>query len=110
MSQFLDEKISIGQLKTKFLEVQNAEKQVQQALESNLIILSPSLKADYVADLVEQLYWILEDSSLDSILSLNEIESLIRKDQYQNAEQTYKNKIYDSVEKIYLKMKKYLDE
>lgn len=41
----------------KFLEIQESHKQIQQVLESNLIILSPN--SDSVADLIDDLYWIL---------------------------------------------------
>lgn len=69
MDPFLKGKISEGTLKIEFLEIQKSQEQVQQALESNLIILSPNPNSDYVADLISDLQWGLEDFSLDSTLS-----------------------------------------
>ena len=86
MYQFLNGKISEGTLKMEFLEIQESEEQVQQALESNLIILSPNPNSDYVGDLIDELYWVLQDLSVDSTLSLEELESLIKENKYEEAE------------------------
>ena len=85
-------------------------KVVQQALESNLIILSPNPNSDSVADLIDELHWVLEDLSVDSTLSLEELGSLIKENKYEEAEKKKEREIYNSVKKIYLKTQKYLDE
>ena len=86
MDQFLNGKISEGTLKMEFLEIQESHEQVQQALESNLIILSPNPNSDSVADLIDELHWVLEDLSVDSTLSLEELGSLIKENKYEEAE------------------------
>ena len=63
MDHFLNGKISEGTLKIEFLEIQKSHEQVQQVLESNLIILSPNPNSDHLADLIDELYWVLEDLS-----------------------------------------------
>lgn len=110
MNKFLNGKISEGTLKIGFLKIQESHEQVQQELESNLIILSPNPNSDSVADLIEEFYWVLEDISVDSTLSLEELESLIKENKYEEAEKKKKFEIYNSVKKIYLKIKKYLNE
>ena len=110
MDQFLNGKISEGTLKMEFLEIQESHEQVQQALESNLIILSPNPNSDSVADLIDQLYWVLEDISVDSTLSLEELGSLIKENKYEEAVKKKEREIYNSVKKIFLKTQKYLDE
>ena len=47
MDHFLNGKISDVKLKIEFLEIQESYEQVQQVLESNLIILSPNPKSRY---------------------------------------------------------------
>jgi len=86
MGHFLNGKISEGTLKIEFLKIQESHEQVLQVLESNLIILSLNSKSDYVADLINKLYWVLEDLSVDSTLSLEELESLIKENKYEEAE------------------------
>jgi hypothetical protein len=86
MDHFLNGKISEGTLKIEFLEIQKSHEQVQQVLESNLIILSPNPNSDYLADLIDELYWVLEDLSVDSTLSLEELGSLIKENKYEEAE------------------------
>lgn len=88
MDHFLNGKISEGRLKIEFLEIQESHEQVQQVLESNLIILSPNPNpnSDYIADLIDKLYWVLEDLSVDSTLSLEELGSLIKENEYEEAE------------------------
>ena len=110
MDLFLKSKISEGTLKIKFLEIQESQEQVQQALESNLIILSPNPNSDSVADLISELQWVLEDLSLDSTLSLEELESLIKENKYEEAEKKKEHEIYNSVKKIYLKIQNFLSE
>ncbi len=110
MDQFLNGKISKGTLKIKFLEIQESHEQVQRGLESNLIILSPNPNSDSVADLIDELYWVLEDLSLDSMLSLEELQSLIKENKYEEAEKKKECEIYNSVKKIYLKIQKFLNE
>ena len=104
MDQFLNGKISEGTLKIGFLGIQESHEQVQQGLESNLIILSPNPNSDSVADLIYELYWVLEDLSVDSTLSLEELESLIKENKYEEAEKKKEREIYNSVKKIYLKI------
>jgi len=104
MDNFLNGKISEGRLKTEFLEIQESHEQVQQVLESNLIILSPNPNSDYVADLIDELYWVLEDISVDWTLSLEELRSLIKENKYEEAEKKKQREIYNSVKEIYLKM------
>ena len=84
--------------------------QVHQVLESNLIILSPNPNSDYLAYLIEELYWVLEDLSVDSTLSLEELGSLIKENKYEEAEKKKQCEIYNSVKEIYLKMQKFLEE
>ena len=86
MDHFLNGKISEGTLKIEFLEIQKSHEQVQQVLESNLIILSPNPNSDHLADLIDELYWVLEDLSVDSTLSLEELGSLIKENKYEEAE------------------------
>ena len=86
MDHFLNGKISEGTLKIEFLEIQESHEQVQQVLESNLIILSPNPNSDHLADLIDELYWVLEDLSVDSTLSLEELGSLIKENKYEEAE------------------------
>ena len=86
MDQFLNGKISEGTLKREFFEIQESQEQVQQALESNLILLSPNPNSDYLAGLIDELYWVLEDLSVDSTLSLEELGSLIKENKYEEAE------------------------
>jgi hypothetical protein len=110
MDQFLNGKISKGTLKMEFLGIQQSHDQVQQALESNLIILSPNPNSDSVAYLIDELYWVLEDLFVDSTLSLEELTSLIKENKYEEAEKKKEREIYSSVKKIYLKTQNYLDE
>jgi hypothetical protein len=110
MDQFLNGKISEGTLKIGFLGIQESHEQVQQGLESNLIILSPNPNSDSVADLIDELYWVLEDLSVDSTLSLEELESLIKENKYEEAEKKKEREIYNSVKKIYLKIQSFLNE
>ena len=86
MDHFLNGKISEGTLKIEFLEIQESHEQVQQVLESNLIILSPNPNSDHLADLIDELYWVLEDLSVDSTLSLEELGSLIKENKYEEVE------------------------
>lgn len=86
MDHFLNGKISEGTLKIEFLEIQKSHEQVQQVLESNLIILSPNPNSDYIADLIDELYWVLENLSVDSTLSSEELGSLIKENKYEEAE------------------------
>ena len=74
----------------EFLKIQESHEQVQPVLESNLIILSPNPNSDYIADLIDKLYWGFEDFSFDSTLSLDEIESLITENKY---EEIKKNRV-----------------
>ncbi len=90
MDHFLNGKISEGTLKIEFLEIQKSHEQVQQVLESNLIILSPNPNSDHLADLIDELYWVLEDLSVDSTLSLEELGSLIKENKYEEAEKKKK--------------------
>lgn len=110
MDRFLKGKISEGTLKIKFLEIQESQEQIQQALESNLIILSPNPNSDSVADLISELQWVLEDLSLDSTLSLEELESLIKENKYEEAEKKKERENYNSVKKIYFKIQNFLNE
>jgi hypothetical protein len=110
MDQFLNGKISEGTLKIGFLGIQESHEQVQQGLESNLIISSPNPNSDSVADLIDELYWVLEDLSVDSPLSLEELESLIKENKYEEAEKKKEREIYNSVKKIYLKIQSFLNE
>ena len=50
----------------EFLEIQESQEQVQEILELNLIILSPNPNSD----LLDKLYRILEDLSVESNLFL----------------------------------------
>ena len=86
MNKFLNGQISKGTLKIRFLEMQESHEKVQKELESNLIILSQNPNSDSVADLIEELYWVLEDISVDWTLSLEELEFLIKENQYEEAE------------------------
>ena len=86
MDHFLNGKISEGTLKIEFLEIQKSHEQVQQVLESNLIILSPNPNSDHLADLIDELYWVLDDLSADLTLSLEELGSLIKENKYEEAE------------------------
>ena len=110
MDRFLKGKISEGTLKMEFLEIQESQEQVQQALESNLIILSPNPNSDYVADLIDELHWVLEDLSVDSTLSLEELGSLIKENKYEEAEKKKERENYNSVKKIYFKIQNFLNE
>ena len=110
MDRFLNGKISEGTLKMEFLEIQKSQEQVQQALESNLIILSPNPNSDYVADLIDELHWVLEDLSVDSTLSLEELGSLIKENKYEEAERKKERENYNSVKKIYFKIQNFLNE
>ena len=110
MDHFLNGKISDVKLKIEFLEIQESYEQVQQVLESNLIILSPNPKSRYLSDLINELYWVLEDLSVDSTLSLEELGSLIKENKYEEAEKKKQREIYNSVKEIYLKMQKFLEE
>jgi hypothetical protein len=107
MDCFLNGKISEGTLKIEFLKIQESQEQVQQVLESNLIIFSLNSNSDYVADLIDELYWILEDLSVDSTLSLEELGSLIKENKYEEAEKKKKREIYNSVKEIHLKMQNF---
>ena len=60
--------------------------------------------------LIEELYWVLEDLSVDSTLSLEELESLIKENKYEEAERKKQREIYNFVKEIYLKMQKFLEE
>lgn len=110
MDHFLNGKISEGRLKIEFLEIQESHEQVQQVLESNLIILSPNPNSDYIGDLINELYWVLEDLSVDSTLSLEELGSLIKENKYEEAEKKKERENYNSVKEIYLKLQKFLEE
>lgn len=110
MDRFLKGKISEGTLKIKLLEIQESQEQVQHALESNLIILSPNPNSDPVADLISELQWVLEDLSLNSTLSLEELESLIKENKYEEAEKKKERENYNSVKKIYFKIQNFLNE
>jgi hypothetical protein len=107
MDCFLNGKISEGTLKIEFLKIQESQEQVQQVLESNLIILSLNSNSDYVADLIDELYWILEDLSVDSTLSLEELGSLIKENKYEEAEKKKQHEIYNSIKEIHLKMQNF---
>nr|UVG41935.1 hypothetical protein [Navicula tsukamotoi] len=110
MDHFLNGKISEGTLKIEFLEIQKSHEQVQQVLESNLIILSPNPNSDHLADLIDELYWVLEDLSVDSTLSLEELGSLIKENKYEEAEKKKQREIYNSVKEIYLQIQEILKE
>ena len=110
MDQFLNGKISGGTLKIEFWGIRESQEQVQQGLESNLIILSPNPNSDSVVDLIDELYWVLEDLSVDSTLSLKELKSLIKENKYEEAEKKKERETYNSVKKIYLKIQSFLNE
>jgi len=110
MEHFLNGKISDGDLKSEFFKIEESHEQVLEVLESNLIILSPNPNSDDFERLINELYWVLEDLSVDSTLSLEELRSLIKENKYEEAEKEKEREVYNSVKKIYLKMQKFLEE
>ena len=110
MDKFLQGKISEGELQTAFLEIQEVHERLMQVLESNLIILSPNPNSDYFGDLTDQLYWVLDDLPADSTLSLEEVQSLINENKYEEAEEKKQRQNYNDVKEIYLEMQNLLNK
>lgn len=110
MDDFLNGKISAGDLSCAFSEIQQIHERVHQMLESNLIILSPNSDSNSVSDLLDSLYWTLEDISVDSTLSLEELLSLIEENKYEEAQKKKERQIYNSVKEIYLEMQNFLNK
>ena len=103
IEQFLDGQICEAALFSKYLELQNWQEKIQNSLESNLIILSPHPTADSVYDLLDKLYWTLEDMSVETEEQF--FQAVIQEENYDEAIATIKAaEISTSIKEIYLQL------
>jgi hypothetical protein len=103
LEQFLEDRISAGGLFSKYLKLQNWQEQIHNKLKSNLIILSPQQKLYPVDDLLDSLYWTLEEMSLES--EPHFFEAVVEEENYYKAIATIKDRhIYNSIKEIYLQL------
>ena len=103
LEQFLEGRISAGELFSEYVKLQNWQDQIHNRLKSNLIILSPQQKVYPVDDLLNSLYWTLEEMSLESEQQF--FEAVVKKESYYGALATIKDRrIYNSIKEIYLQL------
>jgi hypothetical protein len=105
LEQFLEGKICAGELFSEYLKLQNWQEQIHNRLESNLIILSPQQKVYPVDDLLDSLYWTLEEMSLELESEHQFFEAVVKEESYYEALATIKDRhIYNSIKEIYLQL------
>lgn len=103
LEQFLEGRISAGGLFSEYVKLQNWQEKIHNRLKSNLIILSPQQKVYPVDDLLNSLYWTLEEMSLESEQQF--FEAVVKKESYYEALATIKDRhIYNSIKEIYLQL------
>ena len=103
LEQFLEGRISAGGLFLEYVKLQNWQEKIHNRLESNLIILSPQQKVYPVDDLLNSLYWTLEEMSLESEQQF--FEAVVKEESYYEASATIKDRhIYNSIKEIYLQL------
>lgn len=103
LEQFLEGRISAGGLFSEYVKLQNWQEKIHNRLKSNLIILSPQQKVYPVDDLLDSLYWTLEEMSFESEQQF--FEALVKKESYYEALPTIKDRhIYNSIKEIYLQL------
>ena len=87
------------------MKLQNWHEQINDRLESNLIILSPQQKLYPVDDLLESLYWTLEEMPLASEQQFLEAVAVVKEESYYEALAIIKDRyIYNSIKEIYLQL------
>ena len=103
LEQFLEGIISAGGLFSEYVKLQNWQDQIHNKLESNLIILSPQQKVYPVDNLLNSLYWTLEEMSLENEQQF--FEAVVKEESYSEALATIKNRhIYNSIKEIYFQL------
>ena len=70
LDDFLEIKISSGDLARGLFEIQEQIEKIQNILESNQVILLPHLKGDLVYEVLDELYWLLDDMAPENDVSL----------------------------------------
>ena len=103
LEQFLEGRISSGGLFLDYVELQNWQEKIHDKLKSNLIILSPQQKVYPVNDLLDSLYWTLEEQSIVSEQQF--FEAVVKEENYDEALATIKYRdLYNSIKEIYLQL------
>ena len=103
LEQFLEGIISAGGLFSEYVKLQNWQEKIHNRLKSNLIILSPQQKVYPVDDLLNSLYWTLEEMSLESEQQF--FEAVVKEESYYESLATIKDRhIYNSIKEIYLQL------
>jgi hypothetical protein len=105
IKKFLEGKISNGKLFFEHVKLQNWHEQIHHQLEANLVILSPKQEKtlDHVSNLLNALYWSLEEASLENEEQV--FEAVIQSEPYQEALANIKARdLHNYVEKIYLEL------
>ena len=100
--KFLEGEMSKGELFFEYIKLQRYHEKIQDELESNLIILSPQdeKKLYRVSDLLENLFWILEETPGDTQEQVRE--------QFFNTvieSKSFEEETIDDIKKIYIKLK-----
>lgn len=109
IKKFLEGKISKGELFFEYMELQNSHQQIHDELEANLVILCPQTgeKLYPVSDLLNNLYWALEEIASPTEEQL--LEAVIQPEPYDEAIlniqardlHSYVNEIYIELQNIF---------
>ena len=103
LEEFLENKISAGELFSKYLKLQDWQSEIKNNLEANLIILVSLEKEFPMDDLLYQLYWILEEMS--EISDDQFFEAVTKEENFDMTIESIRSRdLYNSINKIYLQL------
>ena len=103
LEEFLESKISAGELFSKYLKLQDWQSEIKNNLEANLIVLLSLEKEFPIDDLLYNLYWILEEMS--EISDDQFFEAVSKEENYNMAIESIRNRdLYNSINKIYIQL------
>ena len=103
VEEFLESKISAGELFSKYLKLQDWQSEIKNNLEANLIVLLSLEKEFPIDDLLYNLYWILEEMS--EISDDQFFEAVSKEENYNMAIESIRNRdLYNSINKIYIQL------
>ena len=109
INKFLEGKISKGELFFEYIELQNWHEQIHGQLEANLVILSPQNEEKLypVSDLLNNLYWILEETPRETEEQF--FEAVIQPESYEEAIANIQARdLHSSVKEIYIELQNIL--
>ena len=112
MAQYLNGEISESRFKLEFVLLQKSQDEVQNVLESNLVILTPSSNPNFekVSNLISDLASIIEEFALESNFTLKELQELANQNKYSEAEKRKKLQNYELVKEIYSELQMCLED